>query len=120
MQYNQIANFAWTLDSGSNDLSGNIYRGVAVTGGVATAISGATDVVVGFQLNNPTAVGQDVTLESNGIALAECGAAVTAGTEVSIMADGKIEDQNASNTTVGTALTTGVTGDIISIKLKNM
>lgn len=124
MKHNQITNFAWSLETGTNNLNGNQYRGVKVTAqsgeGVATAITAATNIVVGFQEDNPTAADQFVALESNGIVLAQCGANVTAGLEVSIMSTGLIENQNASNTTVGTALTTGVSGDIISIKLKNM
>lgn len=124
MKHNQITNFAWSLETGTNNLSGNQYRGVKVVDqggeGVASAITGVSDIVVGFQEDNPTDANQYVALESNGIVLAECGAAVTAGAEVSIMADGKIEDINLTNTVVGNALTTGVTGDIVSIKLKNM
>ena len=120
MEFNQIPNFAWTLGTGSNNLSGNQYKGVKVGAQGATVIAAATDKVVGFQTDNPTGANQLIALESNGIVLAICGAAVTAGAEVSIMATGAIEDQNASNTTVGHALKTGVTGDIVSIKLKNM
>ena len=120
MQYNTLPNFAWTQGTGTNDLSGNQYRAVKLDAQGAAVVAAATDTVVGFQTDAPTGPNQYVALESNGIVLAECGAAVTAGSEVTIMADGKVENINGSNTIVGTALTTGVTGDIVSIKLKNM
>jgi len=126
MQSNTIPNFVWTLGTGAADLSLNQYLGVKITsgnteeGGTALAITGATDNVVGFQQNSPTDANQQISLESNGIVLARVGATVTAGVEVSIMATGEVEDQNASNTTVGNALTDGAAGDLISIKLKNM
>lgn len=122
MNYNIIPNFSWTLPTGANDLSSNQYKGLIVdSGGNADVVASATtSIVVGFQQDSPTGTYQQVAIESTGIVLALCGAAVTAGAKVSIMADGKIEDQNASNTTVGHALWTGATGEIVSIKLINM
>lgn len=126
MKFNQIVGFVWTLGTGVADLAGNIYRGVKITpgstdqGGTALAITAVSDNVVGFQSNNPTGPNQNISLDSDGIVLAEVGATVTGGSEVSIMADGKIENKNATNTIVGTALTSGAVNDIISIKLKNM
>lgn len=120
MEYNHLTSFAWSLRTGVNDLSGNINKAVKIDSGVAKAIEAATDVVVGFQTNDPTGANQGVSLESNGIVLAKCGAAVTAGLEVTIMADGTIENKNGANTVVGTALKTGVLGDCVSVKLKNM
>jgi hypothetical protein len=120
MKANNIPNFSWSLVTGSNDLSGNQYRAVKVVSDVAAKVTGATDKVVGFQTDNPTGANQAVRIESNGIVVAQCGAAVTSGSEVTIMADGKIENINGANTVVGTALESGVLNDKISIKLKNM
>ena len=120
MRANQIAGFTWTEGTGSNDLSGNQYHAVKLDAQGAAKIADATDIVIGFQTDNPTGPNQYVALESNGIALASCGAAVAKGAEVTIMADGKVETKNGVNTIVGTALEVGVTGQIISVKLKNI
>lgn len=125
MQYNEIPNFVWSAQPApATDLTGNQYRGVKLVagagGGTPAVISGATNIVVGFQTTKVNGAGQAISLESNGIVLARCGAAVTAGLEVTIMATGDIENKNGSNTIVGHALASGVTGDRISIKLKNM
>ena len=125
MKFNQLTSFSWSAKpAAATSLAGNIYKCVKIIlsggEGVPTPVTGVSDVVVGIQTTDTNGAGQAITMESNGIALAECGAAVTAGLEVSVMADGTIENKNSTNTIVGAALASGVAGDIISIKLKNM
>ena len=124
MQYNQITNFSWSIETGANNLQNNRYRAVRLVSvggtGIASTVNAATQKPVGIQEDTPPTSWGYVSVESNGIAMVECGAAVTAGSEVSIMSTGQIEDINGANTVIGVALTNGVSGDIISIKLKNM
>jgi len=119
MKHNQIAGFAWSQAT-TNDLSGNLYKAVKLDANGAAVIAAATDVAVGIQQTVPKAAGGSITIESDGVALCLAGAAVTIGTEVSIMANGKVEDKNASNTVIGVALTSAVSGDVFSVKLRNM
>jgi len=102
MDYNHIPNMAWTLKTGTNDLSGNQYHGVKIDAQGAAKVAAITDNVVGFQTDNPTAANQYVALESNGIVLAEAGAAVTVGLQVAIMADGKIKNAEPTIVIAGT------------------
>jgi len=120
MQSNNIPNFVWSEQTGTNDCSSNMFRAVKLNSQGAAKIAAATDIVVGIQQSNPTAAGQYISIESNGIAMVEAGAAVTKGAKVSIMADGTVENINGSNTVIGTALATGVAGNFLSIKLTSL
>ena len=98
------------------DLTGKMFHVMQQgTAGNQVKIAGASTEQMGVLTNEPLA-GEAAKVEYRGVTKVICGGAVAKG-PVQSGADGKIITL-AAGTKIGTALTSGVAGQIISVMLK--
>jgi predicted RecA/RadA family phage recombinase len=90
---------------------------VKVTGVHQCGIADADDVVIGVLQNKPQNAGNAATVGIRGVSKVVCDAAITAGTNVKVSADGQAAAAGAGPT-VGVALTTTANaGELVSVLL---
>lgn len=100
-----------------NPHGGKQYHFVKVTGVHQCGIADADDVVIGVLQNKPQNAGNAATVGIRGVSKVVCDAAITAGTNVKVSADGQAAAAGAGPT-VGVALTTTANaGELVSVLL---
>jgi uncharacterized protein DUF2190 len=107
------------LQAGAN-LASNQFRFVkpGATELQVIAIAAATDKPIGVQYDVPTAAGQPIEVQSDGVVEVVAGAAIALGAEVQTNATGKAITATTGGTVVGRALIAAAAdGDRISVLL---
>lgn len=116
----EIPGFSWTLPA-AQDLSAFQFCGVNADNTAAGSRAAAPTAgarVIGFCQNKPNAAGIATELFSSGVTKAKVGTGgVTAGDNVKCLANGQVTTVTTGTHIVGTALATGVAGDIVPILL---
>lgn len=103
--------------SGSN--AGKQFRFVKVTGlqAAGLAVGASNEVVAGVLQNKPQAVGAAATVGIRGVSMVMAGATFTGGEGVKTDSNGEAIVAAPGAAFVGTALTAGAAGDLISVLL---
>lgn len=96
------------------DLSAKQFHAVKVNSSGQVVAAGDGEAGIGFVQNKPTS-GQAATVRVAGVTKAAAGGTVTAGQKIAANADGKAVTATASENVIGTALTGGTSGTIISV-----
>jgi hypothetical protein len=101
----------------ANPNGGKQYHFVKVTGVHQVGLADADDVVVGVLQNKPQNPGNAATIGLRGVSKVVCDAAITAGSQITVSADGQAATGGAGPK-VGVALTTTANaGELISVLL---
>jgi hypothetical protein len=109
----------------AGDLSAGLYLGVKQNSSsqvvVATTLGQA---ITGVLCNKPAAAGRPASVAVAGIVKVKAGAACTAGTKATVMANGRFQNAASGHHVCGEFVTGGVDGDIIELDMdsaaKNM
>lgn len=103
-----------------NPHGGKQYHFVKVTGVHQCGIADADDVAIGVLQNKPQNAGNAATVGIRGVSKVVCDAAVTAGANIKVSADGQAATAGAGPT-VGVALTsTANAGELVSVLLMQL
>jgi hypothetical protein len=107
------------LPGSANPNSGKQYRFVKVTGERTVGLADADDgAVIGVLQNKPQETGAAATVAIRGISFVVAGGTVTAGEQVCPKdTDGTAITWSAGKTVAGTAVTSGASGELISVLL---
>lgn len=96
------------------------YKVVKLSGDQVAAVAAIGDVAYGVLQDHPNA-GEAASVAVGGISKVVAGGAVTAGAAQYLLADGTVADSSAVGARlIGTALNTGVAGDIVSVQLADL
>ncbi|CAB4122315.1 Bacteriophage VT1-Sakai, H0018 [uncultured Caudovirales phage] len=101
------------------DLSAKQFLVVKADSAGKAALAGASDTnQIGIVQNKPTA-GQTATIRFAGVSKAAAGGTIAAGGAVTSDSAGKVIAATTGKQIIGTALTGGVSGDVITVLLIN-
>lgn len=100
------------------DLSSYRYRLAKVnSSGYATYCTSTGERPVGVLINKPAAQGADASVQIGGVGIVEAGGSVTAGDALMTDTVGRAITRTGSNVVIGVALTSGSSGERISVAL---
>lgn len=106
-----------SLDAAA-DLSSSQYLGVTRdSNGRAALCTTLGQKGTGVLQNDPDALGKAAQVAQGGIAKCKAGAAVTAGTKATVMANGRFQTAGSGHHVWGEFTETGVDGQIVGIDL---
>jgi hypothetical protein len=103
-----------TLEAGA-DLSANQFHFVTVDADGQLSVSTDGAASVGVLLNDPSAAGRAAEVCIGGLTRVEAGGNITAGDPVASNATGEAIEAGSDDIILGTALTDGDDGEVISI-----
>lgn len=108
------------LPGSANPNGGKQYHFVKVTGVHQCGLADADDTVIGVLQNKPQAAGNAATVGIRGVSKVIADGVLTAGTEVTVSADGQATSGGAGPK-VGVALTSAANaGEIVSVLLMKL
>ncbi len=108
-----------TVEAGA-DLSSDQYKFVLVAAdGQVDVVAAAGGDADGVLYNKPSAAGRDSTVAIMGVVKVLAGGTVTQGDKVQSGADGRALTAATGDHVLGKALTTGASGEVISVLLIN-
>jgi len=85
--------------------------------GVLLVTNATTSVPIGVLQDDPDASGKAATVRVSGNTKVVAGGTVTRGNTLTLLATGEVQNKSGSDTKVGVALESGVTGDVVSMVL---
>jgi hypothetical protein len=95
-------------------------KAIVVTADGAKVATGSTEAIMGVALitnDFPVKAGEDVHVQIKEIGYVKCGGEVTVGAALTANAEGLAVVATEGAYVLGTALTSGVAGDIISVQI---
>ena len=103
-----------TLRAGG-DLSANQFKFVKVNASGLAVACGAGEAAVGVLQDDPRAAGRPALVAIGGVVKTKAEGTIAAGADVASDADGGAVAATTGQIVLGTAITGGVSGDIISV-----